>query len=153
MNKESYKTIQEEHNLPDYEQLQDILEEIEFDKEKETAEQLIKKITRKFVAKLEDQAGILESLLNPDHTVTSMHEAAIFSEQEREEISNAFMECMRVGREFAIIELTQQGYKEYLERLVSFWEEKKPYLLELHKKIHASWHPRKELKTDIEYLG
>ena len=153
IDEQTYKTIQEKHSLPLYERVRDVLEELEYDKEKDSEQIVIKKITKKLVTKLEEQTSILESLLNPDQTISSMHEAAIFTEKEREEISNTFMECMRVGREFAIIELTQKGFKEYLDRLVTFREGKKPYLLELHKKIHSSWHPRKELKTDIEYLG
>lgn len=148
---DKYMKLQEKYSLPEYHLVNKELEVSGLDSNKFILRQMRKKIHNR----LDDFAEIIEDLLQPNATISQMHEYRFFSENAKNKIYNLYRKIMNMSRH-----ATELGILNNLEKDVEFIayyfdeiEDIKKEMLYITNTMKNSW--KKELDKDIkqEYFG
>ncbi len=149
--KEKYEALQKRYELPSYDALNQFfdLDTVEHDVHP------LREVRRKIVEKLQDIAKLLEDTLHPESTLTGIHEARAFTEHEKEAIYTVYGRVMVLERKgwLPYLDSTDESEALFITEVMKEWDELKPQLLSILKKLSASWNDDQEFKEDLRYLG
>ena len=84
--KEKYQKLSKKYDLPSFDYLNKDFEIFTIEHE----EFLLREIRRKINDKVELYVKFLDELLNPETSITNMHESKLFNEKERNEIFSLY---------------------------------------------------------------
>jgi hypothetical protein len=151
--KELYKELSKKHKLPDFAELNNEFEISSIEAEKE--EFLLREVRRKITEKLEAYANILEEVLQPDTNLSTMYEAGIFDEKERNglfDIYKKFMFLCRLSVEASIDEDDKKS-SDFINAVFRDWGAIKKHYLFFIKKAKESWLKTTSVEEKLKYMG
>ena len=149
--KDNYEELKKKYDLPDYKQMVRVFEIDSISKE----DNILREILKKQHNKIEYYAELLESLLQPDTSLSSMKETGNLNSEDVTVVRKLFAECMYLLRKFTEFGL-DYGEEEAAKFVVEINNEWKKIKLEIKPilvKLKEIW--KKEYKTDYDkgYLG
>ncbi|MBR9691346.1 hypothetical protein GOV06_01030 [Candidatus Woesearchaeota archaeon] len=149
--KEKYQKLSKEHKLPSFEELDKEFEISKIEDEKF----LLREVRRKIIEKIELYAKFLEEILNPDTTISNMHEAKIFNEEERERIFEFYKKLMYYDRLSIEVSIDEDDSKssDYITGFYKEWSELKKEFSNFVKKAKESWLKDSNIKQESGYMG
>jgi len=117
---------------------------------------LLKEISEEIKDKFSTYAKILEEILQPEHSYTTMQECASFNEKEIEKVTKTLSKLMfyiNAYREADLI-ASEEVYLEYIKEASKIWKETKEDLIEIIRKTKESWNDHLPNKKKQEgYFG
>ena len=151
--KQEYKKIQEKHNLPSFEELN---EDFNIEKASEIEVELLIREIRRFMAdKLSTYMRFIEAILNPVNVQMFIYSLIKSLEtQEKEKLTEIYKKLSK--KELKLIELDLKYSEEkealFIRESYSMWQEMKKDLLEIFEKINNNWDNKVESKNK-DYFG
>ena len=151
--KQEYKKIQEKHNLPSFEELN---EDFNIEKASEIEVELLIREIRRFMAdKLSTYMRFIEAILNPVNVQMFIYSLIKSLEtQEKEKLTEIYKKLSK--KELKLIELDLKYSEEkealFIRESYSMWQEMKKDLLEIFEKINSNWDNKVESKNK-DYFG
>jgi hypothetical protein len=147
-----YNEYKEKYNLPDFKELK-IMLEIECINDKELFfNQIKKKISEKIAKYIE----ILDSIIQPDTTISTMYEIKYISEQDRLIAFEIYKKLMYYYRSIQLLELENNHQKDS-ELIISFYNEfniLKNKISKIIEKQKECWKNNDNIKKDVlAYFG
>lgn len=151
MVKQEYLNLQKKFDLPKYQQINQDFELSNI----EDTDFLLRDIRRKITEKLSFYTKIIEDLMQPDGSFSSLHECRALNEEEKDNIFNLYSELMMIDRDSVILSLQADDTKdaEFINISYKKWQEMKPKLLSLLKKIRLTWDEKTEPGEKVRYFG
>ena len=149
--KDTYDAVKKKYTLPDFEDIDHDFEISYIDHEAF----FLREVRRKMVDKMEYFLKILEEILQPETTISNMHECKIYTDSEKEELYNLFRQLMIWHRNALLltVESNDKSEAEFVSGFAKEWKSIKPLLLKSVKAMRDSWSHHTELKEDIGYMG
>ncbi|MFH1316775.1 MAG: hypothetical protein ABII01_04605 [Candidatus Woesearchaeota archaeon] len=149
--KETYKGLRKKYDLPDFETLDRDFEASSIEEDRF----LLREIRKKIVEKIEFYSKILEDIVQPEATVTSMHECKAFEENEKEQVYAVYMRMMAAHRKSITLSLEdgEPNEAKFIKEFTIAWKDIKPELIKIIKKLEESWKKDTEFKEELGYLG
>ena len=151
--KEEYKKIQEKHDLPSFEELN---EDFNIEKASEVQVELLVREIRRFIAdKLSNYMRFAEAVLNPVNVQMFVYSLIkSLDVQEKEKLTEIYKKLSK--NELKLIEL-DIAYSEEKEALFirdsyKMWQEMKKDLLDIIEKATKNWDNKVESKSK-DYFG
>ena len=147
----SYKQLQTKYNLPAFE---DLNEEFELSAIEES-EFLLSEVRKRIADKINNILAVLDEILFPEATPSSMHECNAFSEEEKKQIMILFRRIMALSREssLAYLKADEASQAEFIGNFVSEWIEIKKDLNTIFEKLRDAWIHELEKQDDAGYFG
>lgn len=149
--KEKYADLAKNHKVPSFEELNK-----EFEIEDVDDDFMLKNILRKIAEKLESYINLLGEILQPDaNSISSMHEAQFFSDDERRQSFEIYRKLMKAYRSIieSLLKNEEAEQAELLNVLLKSWKESKTMLIPLIAKMKESWDKDITIKENIGYFG
>ena len=116
---------------------------------------LLREIRRKIVEKIDLYVKLLDEWLNPEATISNMHESKLFNEKDRQELFQIYKRLMFFDR-YSI----ETAAKEDDEKSAGFinivfkeWHELKENISVFVKKAKESWLEEVDVKEELGYMG
>lgn len=150
--KKKYEELARKHSLPSFESINN---DFELTSIKDETEFLLREIRRKISEKLESFTEILNCIVQPDTSVSDMHECSILDEEEREKAIALFKKLMFFER-YSVEASINEDDKKTSKFISDFWKEWpniKSEFLWVILKLKESWLRETDIKTDVGYLG
>jgi len=149
--KKKYLLLKLRYDLPDYDVINKELEITTLDSTKFMLRQIRKKIHRR----IDDFCDTIEELLQPDTSITQMHECRFFSDTSKNRIFELYKKLMFMSRNASELDILNDKKKdtEFITDFFNEIEEIKTELLKIVRTMKKSW--KKEIDKDIklEYFG
>ncbi len=146
-----YDSLAERFSLPDFSSLDE-----EFDVSSLDAERFsLKSLLRHLVDKFDSKSSFLESLIQPDTTLISLHEAQFLSVDDRRLALSLLRSLMKVLR-LAQRELlfgSDDSRAEAVNSLWSFWLDKKSSFRRLLSSVVSAWDNDISVVDNERYFG
>ena len=149
--KEKYQELSKKHKLPSFDEINNEFEISTIEKE----DFLLREVRRKIIERIELYATFLEEILQPEATVSNMHESKAFDAKEREDIFKLYKKLMflsRLSTETAINE-DDNKTSEYIDEVFRDWNQIKESFLKFAKKSKECWLKESDIKEQLGYLG
>jgi hypothetical protein len=149
--KEKYQELEKKHKLPSFSELDRDFEVSSIEEEKF----LLREIRRKIVEKIELYAKLLSEWLNPEATISNMHESKLFTEKERRELFQVYKRLMffdRYSIETAAREDDEKS-AEFINDVFKEWNDLKENISVFVKKAKESWTEEVDVKEELGYMG
>lgn len=149
--KEKYEKLVERYSLPEYSELGRYfaIEGIDDD------DNILKEIIKKIHLKVESYASMIESLIQPDSTLGSMHEASYLDEDKKKNLIKLFAKLMSLERTLVLenLEFEEETAAKTIKASVAEWKELLPELKSLLKNMKDSWNKETIVKEERGYFG
>lgn len=149
--KKRYLKLQEKYSLPDYSLVNKELEISTID----TTRFLLRQMRKKIYHRIDDFCEIIEDLLQPEATITQMHEYRFFSERAKTRIYDLYRKLMFMARHAKELHIENDKEKdvEFIKNFFNNLDEIKTEMLKITTTMKQSW--KKEIDKDIkaEYFG
>ncbi len=147
---ELYIELLKNHKLPSFEDLDN-----EFDIVSIEDKKVLRAIRRKMSEKLEQYAKLVEDLIQPDGTFSSLYEIKDFTEKDKNEMLSLFKKMMVVYKESIKLNLnySEKEDADFILKLFDFWKEIKPQLATILDKLTEGWKNDTDHKEIQDYLG
>lgn len=149
--KEKYEAIAQEHGLPEFSAVDAVFDLASIEKSKHPLRDTAKQIAGVH----EHYATILESILQPEQAIISMHESGAFNEEERMRLMKLLKVLMRTYRRFTRFDIKRDN-QQFVQFIKDSWLAWNPIQQELEKtlkKLEDVWEQEERVATPIEYLG
>ncbi len=147
--KETYKKLQKTYKLPKFE---DINSEFEITTI-ENKDFLLREIRRKIAEKIQAYIKILEGLMQPEPTITNLHEIRALDEKEQVyQIFKGLMILERTNIETSVDE-NDKKTADFINHCWKKWSNIKKKLLKIIQELKKSWEEESELKEELSYMG
>lgn len=148
---ELYNKLKKEHGLPDLEVMDKEFEITTIEEERF----LLREIRKKIDEKAEGITKILEGILHPDNTFSSLREADVFTDKEREKILELYQKLMYQHRKSTELGIEDSDKKniEFINGFMEEWPKIKQEALESVSKLKESWTKDITKKEVVGYLG
>ncbi len=117
---------------------------------------VLAKIRRKIADKLKSDAEIIEELIHPSTSLSSMHESGCFNEEEKKELTELYWELMGIIRKSEKLDIaaSEQEDAKFIKSLYENWKSLKGKLLLVFEKLESCWKEKEDLESKaVEYLG
>lgn len=149
--KEQYEKLTKKYDLPDYSELKKYFSIEGIDEEDDILKELIKKIH----SKIESYASIVESLIQPDSSISSMHEASNLDKMQKKNLSILFAKLMKIERNLALINLDfeEESTSKVIKTSVENWKILLPELKNLLTNLKDCWEKENIEKEERGYFG
>jgi hypothetical protein len=147
-----YAELKKKHKLPDFNELN---RELEISSIEET-DFFLRAIVRKSAEKLDFYAQLLENTLQPDTSnLYSMHEARVFSQEEKIKMNELYARMMKLARESIETSLdnTEENEAKFISLFYSEWKSMKKDLLVFTRKMKDSWNEVDPEEEIVGYMG
>ena len=148
MTKTTYADLEKQYKLPALSELSDF--DIESIDEKDLS---LRAVAQKINDRHGYYADLLESLVNPEQTLTAIHESQAFTDAEREHMLVLLQKLMHTYRTFTFCDLEKKDFEKYISDVLTAWTTNKAELHKILRKLSAAWLPTVKLKAELEYLG
>ncbi len=151
--KQEYRGIQEKHNLPSFEELN---EDFGIEKAAEVEVELLIREIRRFVAdKLANYMRFVEAILNPVNVQMFVYSLIkSLDNQEKEKLTEIYKKLSK--NELRLIELDIEYSEEkealFIKESYVMWQEMKKDLLDVIEKANKNWDNKSESKKK-DYFG
>lgn len=147
---ELYEELTKKHSLPKFEEL-----DYEFDIASIEDKKVLRAIRRKMSEKLEQYAKLMEDLIQPDGTFSSLYEVKDFTEDDKNNLLSLFKKMMVFYKESIKLNLnfSEEEDVNFIKRLLAFWKEIKPQLALIIDKLSENWKNDSTHKIIQDYLG
>ncbi len=151
--KERYKKIQEKHNLPSFEELN---EDFGIEKAAETEVDLLIREIRKFIVdKLVNYQRFIESIINPVNVQMFIYSIIkTLGDKEKEKLTEIYKVLSK--NEIELIELdtkySEEKEIEFIKNSFKLWQKVKEDFLEVIKVVRGNWDNKIESKNK-DYFG
>ncbi|MEM4267857.1 MAG: hypothetical protein QXK37_03405 [Candidatus Woesearchaeota archaeon] len=148
----SYKSLQKKFALPDWNELDKIFEVSMIEKDRF----ILREIRRKITEKLEHYIKILDGVMNPDTSVSCLHECRFFTDTEKKAIFDLYSELMTYVRNSDICGLVsdEKMDAEFISSVTSQWPKIQSRLYKILEKLKKSWMEKEVSEKDIiAYFG
>ncbi|MCF7865919.1 hypothetical protein K9L67_02580 [Candidatus Woesearchaeota archaeon] len=149
--KEEYKKLQVKYGLPSYEELAKYFLIEGIDEE----DNILKEVSKKMFNKVDFLADIVESLIQPDSSISTMHEASNLSKETRANLKVYYRKLMSMNRTLLIsnLEFEENDSAEKIKSVFADWLLIKDELIALLREIKETWSRDYEIKEDRGYFG
>lgn len=146
--KEQYESF--DYGLPSYEDL-----EMNFEIANVEDVQILRGIRKKMCEKLESYCKLIEELIQPDASFSSMYEIKDLTEDDKLETLNLFKSMMLIYKEGVKLNLNfgEKDDADYIKKLNLFWIEAKDRISKIIDKVNESWKDNSDEKMIQEYFG
>jgi uncharacterized protein YlzI (FlbEa/FlbD family) len=148
--KATYAKLQKAYKLPKWEEMA----EFEIDMI-ESEKHLVKEVAKKVYERMDLFKKILESLLQPDVSITAMQEAERLTDEEHLRITELVRDLMRLDRLLLAAELenNETAYAVYIIDATARWKAMKPTLAPIVRSLRAGWEKSGAKKQQHHYMG
>jgi len=151
--KQEYKKIQEKHNLPSFEELN---EDFNIEKASEVKVELLVREIRRFIAdKLSNYMRFAEAILNPVNVQMFVYSLIkSLDAQEKEKLTEIYKKLSKNELKLIELDIDYSEEKEALFIRESYvvWQEMKKDLLDILEKANKNWDNKSESKNK-DYFG
>jgi hypothetical protein len=149
--KEKYDQLKKKCSLPDFDSLDNDFEISLIDHD----QFLLREIRRKMLEKLEFFIEFLEEILQPETTISNLHECRVFEEKEKEKIFEMFKAMMILHRQSLLlsVESSEKDEAAFISNFSKEWSSMKPELKRIIVELSACWKQDTELNEELGYLG
>lgn len=105
--------------------------------------------------KLESYCKLIEELIQPDASFSSMYEIKDLTEDDKLETLNLFKSMMLIYKEGVKLNLNfgEKDDADYIKKLNLFWIEAKDRISKIIDKVNESWKDNSDEKMIQEYFG
>lgn len=148
--KEEYSKLQEKHNLPVFSELEKYFTFTELNENI-----VLIDIRRKIQGVLEHFANYLESLIQPESNYSSMYEANVFNDNDKQkcmDVFRKFMYYIREGDRVSVLKSEDEEVK-YIKSAFNMWKDNRDLLVAFSEKLRDSWNGESTLEKEQEYFG
>jgi len=147
--KETYNKLQKTYKLPKFEDMNNEFEITAI----ENKDFLLREIRRKIAEKIEVYIKTLEGLMQPEPTITNLHE--IRALDEKEQVYQLFKKLMIIDRTNIETSIDEDDKKtaDFINKCWKQWSDIKKSFLKIVKELKESWKKESELKEELSYLG
>lgn len=148
---EEYSKLAKKHGLPSYEELND-------DFEIETIEKegfLLREIRRRINEKIEAYIKFTEDIVQPDTSLSSMHEARFFSDEERSEVFVIYRRLMFLNRMSVECSIgdNEEKSSDFIRKSFEEWKDMEKDLSKIAKRSKEIWLKDTDIKEELGYMG
>ena len=149
--KDKYMVLQEKYGLPSYEDLAKYFSIENIDEE----DNILKEICKKMFNKIEFLADFVESLIQPDSSISTMHEASNLSKDARKNLKIYYRKLMGMSRDLLIsnLEFEEEDAAKNINNIFERWLNIKDEIKELLSELRDTWSRDYEIKEDRGYFG
>jgi len=151
--KQEYKEIQEKHNLPSFEELN---EDFNIEKASEMKVELLIREIRKFIAdKLSNYMRFAEAVLNPVNVPMFIYSLIkSLDVQEKEKLTEIYKKLSKNELKLMGLDINYSEEKEalFIRESYVMWQEMKKDLLDIFEKANKNWDNKVESKKK-DYFG
>ncbi len=149
--KEQYDKIKDKYSLPDY-----TVMDTEFEISGiESEDHYLRNVRRKMVEKIEKVLGILDDVLHPESSWSSMVEEKVFSEEEENKMLEKYKKLRyyyRRNTELRIMDSDDANVK-FIKEFFTEWKNMQKESLTLISKLKDAWTKKTIEKEKLGYLG
>ena len=151
--KQEYKKIQEKHNLPSFEELN---EDFNIEKASEVEVELLIREIRRFLAdKLSNYMRFVEAILNPVNVQMFIYSLIkSLDAQEKEKLTEIYKKLSKNELKLIELDITYSEEKEalFIKESYVMWQAMKKDLLDVIEKANKNWDNKIESKKK-DYFG
>lgn len=151
--KQEYKKIQEKHNLPSFEEMN---EDFNIEKASELKVELLIREIRRFVAdKLSNYMRFVEAILNPVNVPMFIYSLIkSLDVQEKEKLTEVYKKLSKNELKLIELDINYSEEKEalFIREAYIMWQEMKKELLDIFEKANKNWDNKAESKKK-DYFG
>ena len=151
--KQEYKKIQEKHNLPSFEELN---EDFNIEKASEVKVELLIREIRRFIAdKLSNYMRFAEAVLNPVNVQMFVYSLIkSLDVQEKEKLTEIYKKLSKNELKLIELDIAYSEEKEalFIRESYVMWQEMKKDLLDVIEKANKNWDNKVESKNK-DYFG
>ncbi|MBU1030449.1 MAG: hypothetical protein ABIC91_03770 [Nanoarchaeota archaeon] len=116
---------------------------------------ILREIVKKLIEKIESYGKLLEELINPEGSLTSMHEANFFDEEDKKLAMINYKKLLFYHRLELELDLyyEEEKFASFIKTFYEEWQKMKKDLVKIISKMKESW--KKDLKNKVElgYFG
>jgi hypothetical protein len=148
----SYAKLATKHKLPKFDAIDKIFEIGSIDKE----DYLLKEIRRRMADKIDHYIEMLEGVINPETTLSGLHECKFFNDDEKTELFELYRKLMAHIRQCDILNLDSSDEDEaaFIRDLFKDWSNLESQLRAVIIKLKKAWVDEEVSKKDIiGYFG
>ncbi len=115
----------------------------------------VREIARLINERIDGYLKLLEDFLQPDAHIASLNEISFFTEAELEDVSQLYRAMMQLFRRYsrAALSATDEDASAYITTALQRWQEWKPRLHALLRKLEEGWASEQPLQTERSYFG
>lgn len=149
--KKAYLKAAAKHKLPKFDDIDHIFELKVIDRDS----YVLRDTRRRMIDKLDHFVKILEGLINPETTISGLHECKFFTDEEKTRIFNLYRVLMSYLRQADILSLSSDDKAEalFINQLFKDWPKLEAQLREIITKIRKTWIADDEAKDVVGYFG
>lgn len=147
--KTKYQELQKRYNLPKFEDIDNEFELSTIEKK----EFFFREVRRKIAERISDYLKILDSLMQPEPTITNLREIRALDERER--VYSLYKKLMIIDRTNIEASINEDDKKtaDFVKEVWKQWNGIKSRFLEIVIKLKESWKSETELKEELNYMG
>ena len=135
--------------LPSFEAVNDLLDIENLDEEKMS----IKAICAKAKEKIEEHTHLLETILQPDNSFTSLTEASAFTDEGKKEVLETLRKLMQLDRKLMAASINATYEEQLLHTIMQTYDGLKGKLLDIIKQLEECWNHKEEQQIQERYFG
>lgn len=149
--KRLYEPLRKKHKLPSFEELDHNFEISAMDQEFFS----LREIRKKLAERVDDVAGMVERMLQPDTNLSDLCESRVLDETEKKELFALYKTLMVASRRLSELLLLNDEKldAEFIKSFFAEWKKIKPQLLGFIKKLRESWEKETEESENAPYMG
>lgn len=149
--KSKYEALQQKYGLPG-------LGELEPDFELYTIENLdflLKEIAKKIGEKLEFFAKLVEEQIQPESSLSAMHECDNYSESEKKMLFEVYKRLLYWHRTYVFVELRYEEKEcaEFVRGFLNEWPKLREQVRKIINRMQDTWVNHRKGDSDLEYFG
>ncbi|MCX8146902.1 MAG: hypothetical protein N3D84_00335 [Candidatus Woesearchaeota archaeon] len=149
--RERYTQLCKKYSLPSFDELDREFEISSIDEK----ENILSAIRRKIENKIENFLKILHIVIEPDTTISDLHECRDFNEDEKAEAFELFKQLMIIKRESELIEIdpNEKMNADFIINVYKEWKPIKTKMTAIVSKMKNSWKKEFDFSGELGYLG
>jgi len=144
-----YPKLMKKHGLPQWKALDNIFEISHLDK----SPHLLRDIRRRITEKIEHYVKILEGIMNPETTISGLHECKYFNEEEKKNLFDLYRKLMVHMRQADMLTVLLDDREEasFIASIYKEWPSLQKELRSTLEKLRGCW--VEEQVSDQEKMG
>lgn len=148
--KERYRELMGKYPLPGYDEL-----DYEFSIHECDDKFVLRAIRNKIESKLIHFAKIFDEMLNPETSISGMHEAKSIPEEDRDEIFQIYKQLLFYLRTIDLLYLndSDQLNAEFINKFFAEWKNIKMKISKYMLKLQDAWRDNLDSTYKVNYLG
>jgi len=149
--KKAYNELGKKYNLPEFK-----LVEFEFELDpEEEAKFPLRTVRKKISEKIESFCKILEEILQPDTSLSGLHECKFFDESKKKELYELYKRLMVINRHALQLSIhnIEKDDAKFIDNVIKQWDDIKNNLSDCIKNVKENWEKESDIKEDLGYLG